>query len=209
MSADQNTEAQLLTLVPYDHPILRTRTETVQFPLSIEDQAIIRDMKYSIQKEQLKKAQAPWEAAVGMAANQWGINKRIFLFCPDGDSVNALEVIINPHYEPLTKLRSFRASTMASNNTVLEDRCWEGCFSIPLATGHIQRYTHVRVSYQNESGKKIVRSLKEWPARVWQHENDHLDGFLYDDPRTGRCLEKHTFDSKEAVDAFYEKKRNA
>ena len=200
MISEQKTTPRLLKLVPYDHPILREPTETVHFPLSAEDQAIIRDMKYSIQKEQLKKAEAPWEAAVGMAANQWGINKRIFLFCPEGDSVNGLEVIINPQYKPLT-------TSTPKNTAPPQDQCWEGCFSVPLATGNIQRYTHIQVTYQDESGKTMVRDLKDWPARVWQHENDHLNGFLYDDPRTGRCLEKHIFDSKEAVDEFYSKKK--
>jgi peptide deformylase len=193
----QQTEARLLQLVPYEHPLLRKQAQIVVFPLSEEDQAIIRAMKYSIQPEQLKEAKAPWDAAVGMAANQWGIDKRIFIFCPE--ATDTLEVIINPSYEPL----------IPDTTTTLppQDDCFEACFSVPCATGNVQRYTHIRVHYQDETGQYLSRTFSGWPARVWQHENDHLNGFLYDDTRTGKCLEKHSFDSKEAMEDFYQAKK--
>ena len=90
----QPAKPRILTLVDFHHPILRHPTEPVHFPLSDADKQLIRDMKYSIQPEQLKKANAPWDSAGGMAANQWGANKRIFLFCPDNDT--DIKVIINP-----------------------------------------------------------------------------------------------------------------
>jgi SEC-C motif-containing protein len=198
MSNTQQTAPRLLHLVNYHHQILRQVTETVAFPLSEQDKQLISDMKYSIQPEQLKKADAPWDAAVGMAANQWGINKRIFLFCPEGDTVNGLEVIINPSYEPLSE---------TNTNLPCQDLQWEGCFSVPLATGNVQRYTHIKVKYQNEEGKVIVRELHDWPARVWQHENDHLNGLLYDDSNAGKCTDKKQFSSKEEVEKFYGSKK--
>ncbi len=198
LSTPQETEPRLLYLVPYEHPILRKPTQTVAFPLSKEDAEIIRAMKYSIQEPQLKKAKAPWDAASGMAANQWGIDRRIFLFCPE--ATDQVEVIINPSYEPLTPQTTTEEKTH-------QDECWEGCFSVPWATGNVQRYTHIRVRYQDESGQHHSRDLSGWQARVWQHENDHLNGFLYDDPKAGKCLEKHSFDSKEALEAFYQAKK--
>ncbi len=178
---------KILKLVDYNDPILRQPTETVQFPLSMEDKQIIEDMKHSIQPAQLKEADAPWDGASGMAANQWGINKSIFLFCPFGDTKFDMTVVINPSYEFLPG----------------EDTEWEGCFSVPLATGNVKRSTNIHVKYQNEKGKVIEKDLSGWAARVWQHENDHLNGFLYDDPRAGKCLEKKEFTSREAVDEFY------
>jgi len=185
---------KLLYLVDYHDPILRKKTQPVSFPLNQEDREIITSMKYSIQPAQLKASNAPWESAVGMAANQWGIDKSIFMYCPTGDTINHLEVIINPSYEVIIP-----SST--------HDQLWEGCFSVPLATGNIERDTHIKVKYQNELGEDIKRDLIGWEARVWQHENDHLNGFLYDDPRHGKCIEKKVFSNYEEVEEFYMKIR--
>jgi peptide deformylase len=192
MTDTSTLKPRLLKLVDYHSPVLRQIMKPIQFPLSNEDKELIRDMKYSIQAEQLKEADAPWDAAVGMAANQWGIHKRIFLFCPDADTINGLEAIINPSYEPILE------TTIDQ-----EAETWEGCFSVPLATGIVKRYTHIRVTYQNELGETIVKELRDWPARVWQHENDHLDGLLYDDEGAGKCHDKRVFLTREAVDEFY------
>ena len=183
-----------LKLAKYAESILRKKMEEVRFPLSEEDKQIIQNMKYSIQKEQLKAAGAPWDSAAGMAANQWGIDKRIFIYCPTGASEKELEVVINPHYTPIFDL--------PSQNAAVDDE-WEGCFSIPLATGKVKRYTHIQVIYQNQKGETIKKELKGWYARVFQHETDHLDGTLYD----SKCSELHRFNSREEVDEFYAKIR--
>lgn len=195
----QKSSPRLLKLVDYPSLILRQKTKPLAFPLSDEDKQTINDMKYSIQSKQLLAANAPWENAVGMAANQWGIDKQIFLYCPTGDTENNLEVIINPSYEHIHPQNSDPKQDMETE--------WEACFSVPLATGNVQRFIHIRVTYQNESGETIVRELEGWPARVWQHENDHLLGHLYDDPRTGKCIDKRTFSNREAVDEFYDEIR--
>ena len=75
-SINQTKKPRLLTLVDFHHPLLRQSIEPVHFPLSDIDKQLIQDMKYSIEVDQLKKAGAPWDAAAGMAANQWGANKR-------------------------------------------------------------------------------------------------------------------------------------
>ncbi len=188
---------KILKLAEYSDPILRTETQAVTFPLSVADQELIADMVYSIQPEQLLAAQAPWEAAVGMAANQWGVNKSIFLYCPTGDTIYDLEVVINPSYEAVHKLAIFNTSATGETSD------WEGCFSVPLCVGNVKRNLHIKVKYQNMQGEIIEKELTGWPARVWQHENDHLSGFLYDDPRTGKCLEKKAFENPAAVDEFY------
>jgi len=179
----------LLKLVDYHHPVLHKAAETISFPLSEEDRSLINDMRFSIQKEQLKAVDAPWDAAAGMAANQWGVSKRIFLYCPEADAINNLEVIINPSYEPLKPFKN--------------EQDWEACFSVPLACGKIQRYTHIRATYQNETGETIVRELEGFYARVWQHETDHLNGFLYDNPLIKKCIAKRMFTSRESIDEFY------
>jgi peptide deformylase len=177
---------QLLRLVKYQDPVLRRVISPVNFPLSVADVQLILDMKYSIQTEQLKRAQAPFDAASGMAANQWGIQKRIFLFCPEGDE--KIETIINPSYTPLNK---------DTENQPAEEFDWEGCFSVPLKVGYVKRYLHIQVTYQNEAGEALSRELSGWLARVWQHETDHLNGVLFDDPNAAKCHEIKHFSSKQ------------
>jgi peptide deformylase len=180
---------RILTLADYDQSVLRQKTQAITFPLSEADRALIQDMKFSIQPQQLAAVDAPWENAAGMAANQWGVNKSIFLFCPEGDTVDGLEVIINPSYTPLGSS---------------QEMGWESCFSVPCAVGKVKRYTHIRVTYQNEEGETITKELTGYFARVWQHETDHLNGLLYDALGTEKCVEKNSFSSKEEVEAFYE-----
>jgi len=174
---------QLLIHVPRSHPILHKPCEPVSFPLSVSDKQLIANMLYSIQPPQLKESKAAWDSAAGMAANQWGFDKKIFLYGPQRD--NLFEVIINPSYEPVDST---------------EDVAWEGCFSIPLATGQVKRFSKIRVKYYNEVGELFEKELTGWPARVWQHENDHLNGKLYDAPE--RCSAKHEFPTKEEVLEF-------
>eukprot|EP01089_Gocevia_fonbrunei_P009053 TRINITY_DN20968_c0_g1_i1.p1 TRINITY_DN20968_c0_g1~~TRINITY_DN20968_c0_g1_i1.p1 ORF type:complete len:216 (-),score=28.63 TRINITY_DN20968_c0_g1_i1:155-802(-) len=162
------TEPNLLFYVGYHHPILRTPCATIQFPLSLEDQQLIADMKFSITPDSLKASNACWNSAAGMAANQWGISKRIFIL-NKGDSFQA---VLNPSYEPI------------SDETVAD---LEGCFSVPLARGTVTRYVNIKAKYQNEKGENIEAQLNGWPARVFQHETDHLNGFTYDDKRAGKC----------------------
>lgn len=195
-SINQPKKPRLLRLVDFHHPLLRQSIEPVHFPLSDIDKQLIQDMKYSIEADQLKKAGAPWDAAAGMAANQWGANKRIFLFCPDAES--ALEVIINPIYEPLINEKT---------NSPTEDFGWESCFSVPLATGNVKRYTDICAKYQNEEGETIVCELSGRSARVFQHETDHLNGFLYFELSPEKCIDKRTFLSRADVDEFHEAKK--
>lgn len=190
---------RLLKFAPYADPVLRKKTQPVTFPLSEEDKKIIEDMKYSIQRKQLIKAGAPWEDPVGMAANQWGIDKAIFLYCPTGDTTD-LYVCINPSYEPIATLALIGPS---------EEKDWEACFSVPLSTGLVTRSNKIKIKYQNELGETLEQELSGWPARVWQHETDHLNGYLYDDPRHGKCCEKRVFKSREEVDDFYDDIREA
>lgn len=187
-----NLDPELLRLVPYDDPVLRKKTVDLNFPLSTQDLHIIASMLFSIQKKQLSESDAGFESAAGMAANQWGIDKSIFLFCPNGSESGDIEVVINPSYKPISKD---------------VDEGWEGCFSIPNATGCIQRYKKIKVKYYNTAGEKITKRLSGWEARVWQHENDHLNGSLYDDPTTKQCLDKRSFTTAEELEAFISKIR--
>lgn len=75
-----------------------------------------------------------------------------------------LAVLINPTVEPLT------------DET---DEDWEGCLSIPDIRGKVPRYREVRVRAHDREGKELDFSVKDFFARVIQHEHDHLQGILF------------------------------
>jgi peptide deformylase len=54
----------------------------------------------------------------------------------------------------------------------------EGCLSLPEIRGEIKRPLAIRISGHDVNGKPISAESDELIARIWQHENDHLDGVL-------------------------------
>jgi peptide deformylase len=190
---------KLLTLVPKTDPILRNVMPEEQDFKDPVLQETIKDMCYSILPEQLK------ESAAGMAANQWGIKKRIFIVTPNGsESHEESEVVINPSYVPYLRAHETEYKLIPM---------YEGCFSIPLAVGLINRYDAIMATYYTPTGDKIERIMEGWEARVFQHETDHLDGKLYDgklDHYSGpECLDRISFKNAEEKEAWRKARRNA
>ena len=94
----------------------------------------------------------------------------------DADSKSEATAIINPEIVP---------------NHSDKREGWEGCLSIPDIRGMVPRFTDITVVALDRDGKKIELKLKDFPARVVQHETDHLDGVLFFDRM--RSLESLTF----------------
>ena len=106
----------------------------------------------------------------GLAAPQIGVGLRVVIFgvhanprYPDAEEVPDT-VLINPVLEPLSD--------------ELEEG-WEGCLSVPGMRGWVPRWRKLRYSGFDEQGKRFVRTVSAFHARVVQHECDHLDGILY------------------------------
>ena len=51
----------------------------------------------------------------------------------------------------------------------------EGCLSFPLIHGKVYRYKWIEIEYQNLQGNVMKMKLEGFPARIFQHEYDHLD----------------------------------
>jgi peptide deformylase len=58
---------------------------------------------------------------------------------------------------------------------------WEGCLSIPDIRGMVPRHVDINVRALDRTGRAIELRLQNFPARVAQHETDHLDGILFFD----------------------------
>ena len=97
---------------------------------------------------------------VGLAANQIGVQKRLFVFdVNDGSGPGA---IVNP------VLSGHRG----------EWEYTEGCLSVPELAWPIVRFKEVRVDGFDLDGHPIAIEGDELMARMLQHEVDHLDGRL-------------------------------
>src|SRR5438552_988411 len=153
----------ILKVARMGHPVLRERAR----PLDTSDiksavvQKLIDDMIDTMQEYH----------GVGLAGPQVHEGLRIFigLLDEDPDSKSEAAVIINPEIIP--------------NGAAMEEG-WEGCLSIPDIRGMVPRYTDITLKAIDRTGRPIEMPLKNFPARVAQHETDHLDGVLFFDRMT-------------------------
>jgi peptide deformylase len=99
---------------------------------------------------------------IGLAAPQLGILQRVIVMAPDNMRPTAL---INP--------RIIKAEG--------EQIGQEGCLSIPGLYGDVARAAYVEVEALDRKGRELIYELEGMPARVAQHEIDHLDGVLFID----------------------------
>lgn len=107
---------------------------------------------------------------VGIAAPQLGASWQIIIVAsrPTLRYPQAVEmppvVMVNPQYQVL-------------DDSLIKD--WEGCLSVPGIRALVPRYRALHVSYQNPQGVACQMQLQDFPARVFQHEFDHLQGLVY------------------------------
>ena len=102
---------------------------------------------------------------VGLAANQVGVDLRVFVFdCHDDDGVQHRGVVCNPVLE-----------VPEGRDRVLVE-AEEGCLSLPGAFAPLARADAARVTGVDEPGRPVEFSGPGFLARCLQHECDHLDG---------------------------------
>ena len=109
---------------------------------------------------------------VGIAAPQVYVSKRVIIVAsrpnpryPDAPEMDAV-VMVNP--EILEQ----------SDVTVLGE---EGCLSVPNERGQVERAQSIKVLYHTLTGEVMESTFEGFPARIVQHEIDHLNGILFVD----------------------------
>ena len=105
-------------------------------------------------------------SGVGLAGTQVGILRRVFVFQYDEDDLREL---VNPRI------------VERSDELEISD---EGCLSMQGVLVPVERPIAVTIEAQDETGADVRLGLEELPARVAQHELDHLDGVLILDRTT-------------------------
>lgn len=152
-------------------PIDVEKLKIVHYPAAVlrKKAAPIKEINDEVRAVAAKMLQLMHEApGVGLAAPQVGLAWRMFVTSysgkPEDDAVFINPVILEPSRET-------------------EDYD-EGCLSLPDIRGMIRRPIGVTIQATGLDGKPFALASNEFPARVWQHEFDHLDGVLIIDKMT-------------------------
>lgn len=99
---------------------------------------------------------------VGLAAPQVGLSWRLFVANHTGEPTDD-RVFINP--------------VLSAPSRLTEDY-EEGCLSLPDIRALIRRPIEITITAMGLDGQTFSLTSDELPARIWQHEMDHLDGVL-------------------------------
>ena len=152
----------ILKVARMGHPVLRRRARPLE-PDQISTpriQQLIDDMFETMRDSE----------GIGLAGPQVYESIRLFVAgVDDEERMMPPVVMINPEVTPV-------------GSDVEED--WEGCLSIPDIRGRVSRATDIKVRALDRHGKPISMTADGFPARVIQHEVDHLDGVLFFDQMT-------------------------
>lgn len=145
-----------MQIVQYGHPVLRWKSKPIQ-SINEKLRSTIRemfDLMYSAK-------------GIGLAANQVGLPFRFFVVNVTADPEQQDEefVFLNP------RIRRRKGATSGE----------EGCLSLPGLYANVERADEIVVEAYDLDGEGFEMELDELPARVVQHETDHLDGVLFVD----------------------------
>ena len=152
----------ILKVARLGHPVLRTPARSVEVSELMNDttQRLIDDMFETMREYQ----------GIGLAAPQVHVGIRLFVAgIDDPDGGMPPVVMVNPEIMPI-------------GDSTEDD--WEGCLSIPDIRGMVPRRDEIRVRSLDRDGREHTMTASGFPARVIQHETDHLDGVLFFDRMT-------------------------
>ena len=148
-----------LTIAQLGQPILRTKTKDVppeEIPTP-EFQQFVDEMLSLVDKEQ----------GIGLAGPQVHSERRMFIAgvqpTESEEVAPGFEVFINPKLQPTSHTQLYS---------------WEGCLSFRELLVLVPRFEAVQLEYWNRNGEAQSMELSGFPARVVQHEFDHLEGIL-------------------------------
>ena len=138
-------------LVLEDDPILRKRGKPFDFDNPQEDPKKL--------KEELYEAMMKYEG-LGLSACQIGIDLKVFVMRFEGDVICCFNPRINTYSEETAYVR-------------------EGCLTFPGLFFPIRRAYGINASFADFEGEVVNASFVTIPAKVFQHEYDHMLGKLY------------------------------
>lgn len=140
--------------------VLGLRAEAVEDPADPLIKQLAKDMLIAMKTH----------GGVGIAAPQIRVSKRVLIIhskpnerYPDAPDMEPL-IMVNPEIIEFSECF---------------DTMWEGCLSVPGLRGLVPRQTGISVRFSDLSGREQETCLQGFPARIFQHEFDHLEGILF------------------------------
>jgi peptide deformylase len=154
--AEARRQLALTQVRQYPDPVLRMQAREVE---SFDDDlaSLVERMRHLLRDAN----------GIGLAATQVGVLRRVFLFLPDPEQ-DAV-ALVNPRI------------VERSDERVSDD---EGCLSLQGVVVPVERDERVTVEASDPEGNEVRFELEGLPARIAQHELDHLDGVLILDRTT-------------------------
>ncbi len=163
------------------NPILRMIAKEVSIPLCSEDISCLEHiLQYLIVSENAELAkQYGIRPGVGVAAPQVGLSKRMF-------GMNCVDFLDEKQTKYCYSIINPKIVEKSEEMTYLPDG--EGCLSVNRVTDGFVVPRHYKIKFKayiydfnTKKTKFITKELEGYPAIVFQHEYDHLDGILYVD----------------------------
>jgi peptide deformylase len=154
--AEARRQLALAQIRQYPDPVLRMQAQQVE--------RFDADLEKLVERMQRLMTDA---AGVGLAANQVGVLQRVFVVQPEAE--DEPRALVNPTIVE-------RSAEKCTEN--------EGCLSMQGVLIPVERELAVTVEARDEHGEDVRLELEGLPARVVQHELDHLDGVLIIDRTT-------------------------
>ncbi len=172
-------------VVQAGHPVLRVAAVPVD-PAHLGS----KDLGALIQKMVAVMRAAP---GVGLAAPQIGVGLQVIVL----EDAEALMAKLTPPERAARGRVPYPLQVLINPKLALigDDRAtfFEGCLSVKGYMALVERALHVAVTGLDEKGNDVSFTVSGWPARILQHEVDHLQGTLYVDrmlTRTFCCNEE-------------------
>jgi peptide deformylase len=151
---NEKNNMALLKIVKYPDPILKKKCQAVTV---FDDalQTLLDDMLMTMYADQ----------GMGLAANQVGVSKRIFIMDENPEEPQPI-FFINPEI-------------VLQSDELTEAE--EGCLSFPGIRLVIRRPLRVVVKALDREGREFLCEREGYSARCLLHEYDHLDGITFFD----------------------------
>lgn len=153
---------KIITVFDEDHEILHKKASAI----AIDTEEGKKEAKYIADK--LFETAEPIMPIAGLAAEQIGFDKQVFIYSYNRGAKDSFDIVINP-------------TIIWKSDDILSS--WEGCLSAVDGFGgnkaaKVPRAKTIIAQYYGVDGKLFTKKMTGYVAKVFQHEYDHLQGVV-------------------------------